>query len=204
VHERFVQPTETDFTPDVVTMCNQKGVKMIVMVHEYASMARVARAVKQQNCAAKIEVPNYGANAYDSRFIQQAGDAAEGVLLDQQLALYAGEDAGAVPEVALMLQWVKRVDASFKPDLYTAVAWASGRLFGEAHDKVSGELTRESMNAALKTIDNFDANGMLAPAGPGSKRPPTCWLLLTVKGGKFERVTPATGFRCDDGGYFRL
>ena len=38
---------------------------------------------------------------------------------------------------------------------------------------------------------------------PAGKGPPTCWVIIDVKGGKFTR-NPATpsGFRCDPGGYY--
>jgi hypothetical protein len=44
---------------------------------------------------------------------------------------------------------------------------------------------------------------MLAPAGPASKRPPTCFLIIGVQNGKFARVDPPSGFICDRGGYYR-
>ena len=34
--------------------------------------------------------------------------------------------------------------------------------------------------------------------------PPTCYLIVDVKGGKFVRKTPDKGYRCNDGGYFKL
>ena len=50
-----------------------------------------------------------------------------------------------------------------------------------------------------------DGGGMIAPNGPGTKTPPSCFLLIDVKGGKFARdpADPPTGFRCGDGAYFR-
>jgi hypothetical protein len=64
--------------------------------------------------------------------------------------------------------------------------------------------TRASVMAELKKIDNFDGNGMLAPAGPASKRPPTCFITIKVEGGKFIRNDPPSGFICNKGEYFRL
>jgi hypothetical protein len=58
--------------------------------------------------------------------------------------------------------------------------------------------------AELKKIDNFDGNGMLAPSGPASKRPPTCFMIINVQGGKFMRADPPSGFICDRGGYYRI
>jgi hypothetical protein len=57
--------------------------------------------------------------------------------------------------------------------------------------------------AALKKIDKFDGNGMLPEVGPASKRPPTCFLLTRVQGGKWARFLspPAPKFRCDNSAF---
>ena len=47
-------------------------------------------------------------------------------------------------------------------------------------------------------------NGIVAPANPAGKEPPTCYLVMQVRDGKFQRLdTPPPGFRCD-GGYVRI
>jgi ABC-type branched-subunit amino acid transport system substrate-binding protein len=201
VYLRPFQPTETDFTSDIVQMKGM-GIQMIVMSADVQSFVRVAQAAQQQGF--KPRLPNYGANAYDPNFITLGGSAVEGTEIDQQLALYAGEDAGAIPEVALFNQWARRIDPNYKPDIFGAFSWASARLFVQALLKAGPKATRAGLLAALRTIDDYDDNGMLAPAGPASKRPPVCYVVIDVRGGKFVRKTPATGYRCNDGGYFRL
>ena len=62
--------------------------------------------------------------------------------------------------------------------------------------------TRANVMAQLKQIDNFDGNGMLAPAGPASKRPPNCFIVISVQNGKFVRADPPSGFICNQGDYF--
>jgi hypothetical protein len=52
----------------------------------------------------------------------------------------------------------------------------------------------------LHAIGIFDANGFIAPADPGTKGPPKCYLLWQIHNGSYVRVdTPAKGFRCDGG-----
>jgi ABC-type branched-subunit amino acid transport system substrate-binding protein len=199
-YSRRYQPTETDFTSDVIKM-QSGGVQMVIMTGDVTGMARLAKAMAQQGFKPKLN--NMAANAYDHRYVEIAGAAAENTLLDQQLPLFAGEDGGTVPEVALFNQWIQKVRPGFKPDIFAAYGWASGRLFEQAARAVGGALTRASLLAALGKIDNFDSNGLVAPAGPASKRPPTCYILILVKGGKFQRTDePPTGYRCNDGGFF--
>ena len=45
---------------------------------------------------------------------------------------------------------------------------------------------------------------MLAPAGPASKRPASCYILIRVHDGKFLREdSPGSGFRCDGDFYYK-
>ncbi|MHB8669144.1 MAG: ABC transporter substrate-binding protein [Acidimicrobiales bacterium] len=202
VYERKYEATESDFTADIVRM-RQAGVKEIVMQADVATIARVAKASAQQGFS--VPLANYGATAYDRAFLTQAGPAAEGAEWNQNIALYQGEDAATVPEVQLMDTWIQRVSPGSSADLFTLYGWASARLFVQALVAAGPRATRDSTLNALRHIDDFDGNGILAPAGPASKRPPTCFLVIKVHAGHFTRVDPpGRGFRCNDGGYFYL
>jgi ABC-type branched-subunit amino acid transport system substrate-binding protein len=197
VYSRVVEPTEANFTSDVVAM-QQKGVKGIMMTGEVGAFVRVAKAMKQQNFS--VPFANWGANAYDPAFItSDAAAATNGSILDQQLAMFQGEDN--LPEVALFNKWLKQVGG--KPDIFAAFGWESARLFVQALTAAGAKPTRANVLAQLKQIDNFDGNGMLAPAGPASKRPPNCFIVISVQNGKFVRADPPSGFICNQGDYFR-
>jgi hypothetical protein len=62
---------------------------------------------------------------------------------------------------------------------------------------------REDVMAQLKKLSSFDAGGIIAKADPAHKVPPTCWILMTVKGGQWQRVSPAKGYRCDGPYYYK-
>jgi len=196
VYSRIVEPTEANFTSDVVSM-QQKGVKGIMMTGEVGAFVRVAKAMKQQNFS--VPFANWGANAYDPAFVtSDAAGATNGSILDQQLAMFQGEDN--LPEVQLFNKWLKSVGG--KPDIFAAFGWESGRLFVQALTAAGAKPTRANVMAELKKIDNFDGNGMLAPAGPASKRPPNCFIVINVQNGKFVRADPPSGFICNQGDYF--
>lgn len=199
---RIIEANESNFSGDVAQM-EAQGIKGVMLAGDAGTMARMASAMKSQGFS--VPFANWGANAYDPTFIAQANGAGEGVLLDQQLPLYAGEDSAAVPEVALFNKWMKQVAPNQKPDIFAAFSWASARLFVDTLTKAGPKAKRADLIAALKGVTNFDSNGMVAPAGPGNKTPPTCYIIITVKGGKFIRQdTPPTGWRCGDGDYYRL
>jgi ABC-type branched-subunit amino acid transport system substrate-binding protein len=201
LYDRAIGSTETDFTSDVVRM-RDNGVKMVYLISvDDATAARFAKAMKSQGF--KPEVFLVGGSGYDADVIAKAGDAADGMLVASSTALYGGEDAGAVPEVALMDKWIQKVKPGFTPDIFAAYAWASGRLMFQAMEAVGPKVTRAALNDAIKKIGSFDDNGLFAPSNPGAKGPASCWILLKVAGGKYTRTdSPATGFRCGDGGWF--
>jgi ABC-type branched-subunit amino acid transport system substrate-binding protein len=196
VYERGFQATETDFTADVVRM-RQSGVKMVYVVSsDEKGMGRFAKAMAQQNW--KPEVFATGPSGYDQDLFTLAGPAAvEGMYVDQQATMYAGEDGGIVPEVKLMNQWVQKVKPGYVTDLYVAWAWSSMRLLTQAIEAVGPKLTRDAVVKHLKSVDNFDSNGLVSPGGPGNRRPPLCYIVLQVKGGKYNRLDPQKGYLCD-------
>jgi hypothetical protein len=101
-----------------------------------------------------------------------------------------------------MNDWVNRIRPGFKPDAYTELAWAAGRLFADAMAKVGPNPKRADLLASLRSIDKFTANGLVAESGPASKRPAICDVYVEVKGGRYRRMEPASGFRCGSG-FFR-
>lgn len=202
VYSREVQPNETNFTGDVIQMRN-RGVRMLTFQGDVGNMARLATAMYQQNF--KVDLPNWGNALYDSNVFKMAPkQALEGAMLDQVYALFLGEDAATVPEVALFNQWMKRIDPNQPIDLFSMYGWISARLFVEAAQKVGPQLTRAKLLDTLRGMGSWDANGMVAPVNIGQKRPSDCGFIFTIRDGKFVRVHPARGYDCSSGGFMYL
>jgi ABC-type branched-subunit amino acid transport system substrate-binding protein len=196
IYVRGFQPTETDFTADVVRM-RQAGVKFFFTNGDVKSVARMAKAMAGQGFKPDAFVV-FGP-AYDATFIPLAGEAAEGVINLNTQAMYLGEDAPHIPEIALMNQWLQKVKPGYKPDLFAAYGWGHGRLFAKAMEAVGPKPTRPTLMAALRKINEWDGYGLFAPAGPATKRPAVCWIFVRVANGKFERWdSPPPKFRCDN------
>ena len=200
VYDRGYQPTETDYTADIIRMRQADAKALFLMSVDAKNVARILKAAQQQGW--RPDVVFLGPSSYDPAMVTLAGTAADGALVFQGYALYAGEDAGVVAEVKLFNQWVQKVKPGNVPDTFAAGAWLAGRLWAKAMAGVGPNPTRKEVVEALRKIDEFDGNAMMASAGPGTKRPSTCYLIAELEGGKFRRVEPATGFRCD-GTYFR-
>jgi len=125
------------------------------------------------------------------------------VLNDQQFAQFFNTDEAQVtPSVGLFQKWMALTNKKQQLDIFAAYGWAEAQLFTQALKAAGPKATRASILTALRQIKKFDADGLFATANPADHVPATCWLENTIKGGKFVRVDPAKGFRCD-GTYFR-
>jgi ABC-type branched-subunit amino acid transport system substrate-binding protein len=204
VYVQDTTPLATDFTSYIIKM-RAAGVQLLDLTAEPVSDdALVIRDMDQQGWHPMLVVS--GGPAYDSQFVSDSGGASavdsaatDGVWLDSSQALYLGQDAGAIPAVGLFDHWVQAANPGFHTDLYALFGWASAQLFVQALRAAGPHPTRGTVLAALDHIDRFDASGLLAPADPAAKIPPTCYILAKMAGGSFTRVAdpPHGGYRCD-------
>ncbi|MEY2468627.1 MAG: hypothetical protein QOF21_1325, partial [Actinomycetota bacterium] len=154
IYERAIGATETDFTSDVVRM-RDEGVKMVYLTSvDDKTTYRFAKAMKSQGFKPELFVVN--GSGYDADVLKLAGDAAEGMIVTLSTSLYGGEDARIIPEVALLTKWVQNVKPGFTPDIFTAYAWAGGRMLFEAMERVGPKLTRANIVAEVRKMGSFD------------------------------------------------
>jgi hypothetical protein len=102
----------------------------------------------------------------------------------------------------LYRDWLQRASPGATPDYFGLYAWSSFRLFQKLASEIGPELTREKLLEALKGTKEWGGNGIHGPHQTGAKLPTTCNLYVEVKGGKFQRMAPASGFDCS-GALFR-
>jgi ABC-type branched-subunit amino acid transport system substrate-binding protein len=196
LYERLYEPTETDFTSDIVQM-QAKGVKALILVAaDVKSIARIAQAADQQHWHPTFTL--LGASAYDPTLLDLAKTQVEGDWLYIPAAMYLGQDRATNKEVDLFLTWLKRTHPGDPVDLFSVYGWESARLFVQALQTAGPKATRTGLIAALKNVHQFDGNGMYPVGDPAGKGPPTCYIIVRVQGGDFTRVDdPPNAFRCD-------
>ena len=182
--------TQTDYT-GVATQIKNAGAELVVTTLEVGGMAKLAQALKQQNYQPKV--PMYGAQAYSKKFLQQAGAAAEGTTLGLTYSIM--EDAPHNPAVATFQQWYNRVAPGADIDMFAIQSWSAVDLLVKALNK-AGAPNRDKVLAALKTETEFTADGLVARINPPSKKPTSCFMVVTVQGGKWVRQHPERGFEC--------
>src|SRR5262249_34970298 len=128
IYKRIYEPTETDFTADIVRMKTAGGQMLILSSADVKTMARGLNTANTQGWKPQLMI--LGAAGYDPTLVPLAGAAAaEGSWLFFPTAMYLGEDSSVIPEVALFQQWLKRTHPDAGADLFTAYGWASARLF---------------------------------------------------------------------------
>jgi len=193
--------TQSDFTQDVISMKNA-GVKILFMEQSPQNYAAaVVQALNQQNFHPVVVL---GTAGYSEAFVPSAGGAAnaDGVWLDQDTALYLGEDASTIPAVQTFSHWVQVASPGFKPDLYTLYGWLSAELFVQALKNAGTDPSRGSLQQQLRKITSFTGGGLIGEVNPVAKTPSGCYIIARVVNGTFTRTDnpPTTGstqgFRC--------
>ena len=128
--------------------------------------------------------------------------------MEQNTALFLGEDSPAIPAVSTFLTWVQKASPGFHADLYTLYGWLSAELFAQALKKAGPDPSRGSVLQALRTITSFSGGYLTGPADPAGKIPTTCYIIARIVKGTFQRLDdppvdgPSHGYRCDQPFYY--
>ncbi|HEX4862420.1 MAG TPA: ABC transporter substrate-binding protein [Acidimicrobiales bacterium] len=193
--EQGIEPTQTNFDTEARNM-QSNGVKGIVFQATAGIYADMAKSLYNIGYLNQIQLADWGAPAYDPAFIAQAGPAANGAILEQSVALYSGEDAATIPEVALFDKWYTALYHT-APDIFASYGWLSGMLFVQGIN-AGGAPTRSALLSGLSTVTQFTGGGIVATDNPAKKTPAYCYVIIDVVNGKFVRdpADPATGFDC--------
>jgi ABC-type branched-subunit amino acid transport system substrate-binding protein len=207
VYDPTFDITQTDFNQNVIAMKND-GVKILFleqMPENYA--AAVVKALNQQDFHPVLVL---GGSTYSEQLVPDAGGAAaiDGSYMEQNTALYLGEDASTIPSVNTFLTWVQKASPGFHADLYTLYGWMSGELFGQALKAAGSHPSRGQVLQQLDKITAFNGKGLVTTANPAKKLPGNCYIIAKIVNGKFQRyedppVSSSTGgFRCDQPYYY--
>lgn len=132
--------------------------------------------------------------AYGQEFLDRAAGNAEGAMAFLEFLPF--EEAGANQEMATYIEWLKRVAPDANPTFDSVNTWISMKLLVQAIRGVEGDITRDSLLASMQRITTYDAGGLIEPMNPADRETKACKLLVRVKGGKWVREAPPSGFLC--------
>ncbi|MGH2759669.1 MAG: ABC transporter substrate-binding protein, partial [Actinomycetota bacterium] len=190
IYEQEVQVLEANYTRFVSEMEN-RGVQYVTMVADYQNINRLQKTMRQQGYVPKVR--DWDSVAYDRDYLAEQ-QAVEGSFIFINTAMI--EESSSIPEMKLYTDWLQRASPGAVPDYFGLHAWSAYRLFQKLASEIGPDITREKLLAALKATKEWGANGLHGDHQTGAKLPTTCNLYVEVKGGKFTRMAPASGFDC--------
>jgi ABC-type branched-subunit amino acid transport system substrate-binding protein len=202
VYDPTFSITTTDFNQYVVNM-KSAGVKILFLEQMPASYAAaVVKALNEQDFHPVLVL---GGSTYSEELVPDSGGASaiDGAYMEQNNALFLGEDSPGIPAVQTFLTWVQKVSPGFHADLYTLYGWLSAQLFSQALQAAGPEPSRGSVLQQLRKITSFSGDYLTGPANPAQKIPTTCYIIARIENGKYQRLDdppvtgPAHGYRCD-------
>jgi ABC-type branched-subunit amino acid transport system substrate-binding protein len=188
VYEGKTEITVANWGP-FVDQLRQNDVTYVTMVADETNWAGLQREIAAQGL--DIMVQDSGAGIYSQEYLEQAGPAADGTLVNLSVAPLEEKKN---PELKKYSRWVKKVDG--KPTALGMSGWSAGLMFATAVQSMGSDVTRDGLIATLQDIHEWDANGLQALSDPGGKVPGGCFVQLQVEDGEFERVFPKKGFEC--------
>jgi ABC-type branched-subunit amino acid transport system substrate-binding protein len=195
-YSRQVEATESNFTADVVQMRRQ-NIQGFFIIYDASGIGRFLADMESQGYDPPLQYPSPA--AYDSDLVKFAGKAGvEGIIIGQNMSMFLGEDAVAVPEIVTFNEWVRRIDPNQKFDLFALYGWAAGQLLTNAMTAAGPEVTREKVLAELAKTTSYNASGLHSVHNVAAKAPSVCEMYMegTADGG-FRRIFPDTGFYCE-------
>lgn len=122
----------------------------------------------------------------------------EGINITMQFQPF--ENADKVQAVADYLA-VMAQNPDAKTGLLGMQSTSSFLLWATAAKACGSDLTRQCMVNELSKVTSWTGGGMHAESNPGENLPPSCSMIMTVKGGTYEQIAPAEQgeFYCAEG-----
>lgn len=170
------------------------GVRFVTMVSETGEGAKLLRDMRAQGFTPDAVI--FGAQYYDPVLLTEPG--AEGVFVEMNTIPF--EEADEVPAMRQYLDAYEATGTGTAPTGLGVQAFSAGLLFARAASNAGADLTRETLVAEVKKIDEWDGGGLHFLTNPGSRERTGCFLVMQIKDGKFERFFPEEPgtFECAD------
>jgi hypothetical protein len=158
-----------------------------VPVSQVASL----RAEAKLQGVRSVQVWTCAFECYDQALLHAGGADVEGQSITSTTIPF--EEARAVPALARYLRGV----GAGKATGFGVQAWEAALLFRDVVDGLAARtgpngLTRAAFLAGIRSVHGFTADGILGATDVGGRRPSDCYLVLTVRAGRFARVYPKT------------
>ena len=185
-----IDVAEFNFAPYVQQM-KDRGIDLVYYLGPYQNTMKVQQAMRQQGFTPDVYLQD--STIYDQKYVEQAGDLAEGAYAYSNIALFS--DTGN-KEMALYRAWLEQINPGADPNFYGLYAWSAARLFLEEATRLGGDLNRASMVKALSKVKDWTSNGLHSPQDVGGKTTGKCQKIIRYTGGSWKQVSKGD-YLCD-------
>lgn len=168
------------------------GADYLFFIGDANSNVSMARAMADTGY--RLRFAEYFTFAYGTDFIGAAGAASEGATT--WLRTIPNEEASGNEEMATFLEWMDQSASDAVRDVFSADSWAGAKAFFDALEALPGPITRAGLVAQLRSVDSYDAAGMLGPIRLGAELSNACVIGMRVESGQWRRMAPTSGFLC--------
>ena len=192
--------TQADYAPFVQTM-KTSGSQFAETGGTYQGLLKWRKAAAQQRLST-VKAWSCVLTCYDQGMLASASVVEGTYVTIPFLPFFDPAEQAAVPALKTYVDAVGSANANG----FGIQAWASALLFKKAvEDVVAAKgvngLTRAAVLAAVKTVKDFTADGIIGPTDVADRVPSPCLVTLQIRSGQYVRVTPsAVGkFDCSPG-----
>lgn len=180
------------------------GLQSIAWVGEPQFLSAFSLAMKDQGWQGRIIGET---NIYDERFLGVNGpDAVEGVVVRGVFPPF--EEAADWPVVSRFLEIVDTYSPDWPRASLAVQSFSAALMFVTAANECAeqGPITRDCVLQTAGSYTEWTAGGLHPSGNPAENEASPCNMLLEVRGGKFERLSPELdgehdddlGLRCSD------
>jgi ABC-type branched-subunit amino acid transport system substrate-binding protein len=138
-----------------VTAMKREGVDFIALCLDLNGAKTLAQELARQGMG---DVPMYHPNTYDHQFVAEAGDLFEGDVVAVQFTPFEAERSGSLDA---FLTWMEETGA--EPTELAMVGWINADAAFTSLLAAGPQFDRESAIAAMNSITDYDAGGLLNP-----------------------------------------
>lgn len=187
-------PFDTDFSAEVNELVAADGMMLTWRNDGSRLIDLLSRLTVRQ---VELGAIDCGQACYSRTWVDTAGSLADGVFV--WLPTVPLEEADLTQELTRYLFWMGQTSPGTPPTSLGVLAWASALLFEQAlNDAVGADtaeydptsLTRGRVLLAANAITSWDARGLHGEANPAEGIPSSCFVLLRLTDGIWERTFP--------------
>lgn len=190
VLELEVSPTQFSYASTARAIADS-GAQFVICLLEINGSVQLAEELSRID--SDVVFPYYRL-AYDQRFLDQAGAAAEGAVNFVEFVPF--EEQGTNEALDRFLTYFDQVAPGASPTFQAIQGWVAMELYAQVIRSLPGPITRDGLLAAAASLGQVQSGGLYEPFNFGSRERPSCKVVVRVVNGRYQRESPATGFIC--------